>query len=47
MYSGSSVRWVVGDAAEFIGAHLILVDDPIECGAIAQPILKHLGRDPT
>ena len=31
---------VVGDAAAFVGADLILVDDPFERGAIAQPILK-------
>ena len=32
---------IVGDAAAFVGADLILIDDPFERGAIAQPILKH------
>jgi hypothetical protein len=38
---------VVGDAAAFVGADLILVDDPVERGAIAQPLLKHFGRNST
>ena len=35
---------VVGDAAAFVGADLVLIDDPFERGAIAQAILKHFGR---
>jgi hypothetical protein len=38
---------VVGDAAAFVGADLILVDDPVERGPIAQPILKYFGRNST
>jgi hypothetical protein len=38
---------VVGDAAAFVGADLVLVDDPVERGAIAQPILKYFGRNST
>jgi hypothetical protein len=38
---------VVGTAAALVGADLILIDDPIERGAIAQPILKHFGWNST
>ena len=39
--------WVVGDDAAFVGADLILIDDPFQSRAIAQSILKHFGRDST
>lgn len=30
-----------------VGADLVLVDDPFERGAIAQPVFKHFGRNST
>jgi hypothetical protein len=39
MYSGSSSRLVVGDTAALVGGDLILVDHPLQGGAIAQAVL--------
>lgn len=36
---------VVGDAAALVGFDLVLVDDPIQGGAVAKFVGKHLGRD--
>ena len=36
---------VVGDAAAFVGFDAVLVDDPIEGGAVAQLVVEDLGRD--
>ena len=36
---------VVGDAAPGIGRDLILVNHPLQCRAIPQPIVKTFGRD--
>ena len=35
---------VAGDAAAFVGALLVLVDDPIECAAVAEAVVEDLGR---
>ena len=37
--------WVAGDATARVGVHLILVDHPIEGGAVAEAILECFGRD--
>src|SRR5208282_3694430 len=37
--------WIVGDAASFVGRDLILIDDPFECGAIAEAIVVGFFRD--
>ena len=39
-----AVRFV-GDAAAFVGAHLILVNHPVQRAAVAEAVLKRLGRD--
>jgi hypothetical protein len=36
---------VTDDAAAFIRADLVLVDDPVECAAIAEAVLENLGRN--
>jgi len=36
---------VVGDAAAFVGAHLVLVNHPFEGGTVAETVLRGLGRD--
>jgi hypothetical protein len=36
---------VAGDAAAFVGADLILVDDPIESAAVAEAVVEDFGRD--
>ena len=36
---------VAGDAAAFVGADLVLVDDPIERAAVAEAVVEDLGRD--
>jgi len=36
---------VAGDAAAFVGGHLVLIDDPIEGGAVAEAVVEDLGRD--
>ena len=36
---------VAGDAAAFVGADLVLVDDPIEGAAVAEAVVEDLGRD--
>ena len=46
MYCGSSAR--LGSLVmplPFVAADLILVDNPVERGAIAQPILKHFREN--
>ena len=36
---------VAGDAAAFIGADLVLVDDPIEGASVAEAVVEDFGRD--
>lgn len=36
---------VAGDAAAFVGADLVLVDDPIEGAVVAEAVLEDRGRD--
>ena len=36
---------VVGDAAAFVGAHLVLVNHPFEGGTVAETVLIRLGQD--
>ena len=36
---------VVGDAAALVGADLVLVNDPVQGGAVAETVFKGLGRD--
>jgi hypothetical protein len=36
---------VAGDAAAFVSADLVLVDDPIQRAAVAEAVVKDFGRD--
>ena len=36
---------VAGDSAAFVGADLVLVDDPIEGAAVAEAVVEDFGRD--
>ena len=36
---------VVGDAGALVGGDLVLVDDPVEGGAIAEAVIEAGGRD--
>ncbi len=36
---------VAGDAAAFVGADLVLVDDPFEPAAVAETVVEDFGRD--
>ena len=36
---------VVGDAAAFVRADLVLVNDPFEGGTVPEPVFVSLGRD--
>ena len=38
---------VVGDAAAFVGAHLVLVNHPFEGGTVAETVFKVLGGMPS
>jgi len=41
--------WRLGvgdDAAALVFTHLILVDDPVQRAAVAEPVPKHLRRNP-
>ncbi len=36
---------VVGDAGTLVGADLVLVDDPVECGAVAELVVINVGGE--
>lgn len=36
---------IIDDSRPFVGGDAILVDDPVESGAIAQPVFKNFWRD--
>lgn len=36
---------VVGDAGTLVGGDLVLVDNPVEGGAVAEAVFETLGRD--